>query len=205
MKNCSNINCNQINPQSSDRFTRSKRNRNGLSSWCKKCSAANSKSWREANPEKYKAISTICIKNWRMNNEEYYKEKNRINAKAYSKANLDKVRITHKAWRNANPDKQKKIAQRSLKNNRGKFNARIAKRKTDKVLRTPKWLTKEQLLEIQQFYIEAKELSWLSESPLEVDHIVPLRGKNVSGLHVPWNLQILPKSLNAKKGNNFND
>ena len=37
----------------------------------------------------------------------------------------------------------------------------------------------------------------------EVDHIVPLRGRYVSGLHVETNLQVIPKVINAAKTNHY--
>ena len=85
--------------------------------------------------------------------------------------------------------------------NRAKRRAWHAKRKAAKKQRTPKWLTKDQLKEIEEIYILAKELQWLSEEQLHVDHIIPLQGEIVSGLHVPWNLQILPASVNISKHN----
>lgn len=53
--------------------------------------------------------------------------------------------------------------------------------------------------EILKIYEEARS------SGLSVDHIVPLRGKLVCGLHVPWNLQIMPLLDNIKKGNKYVD
>ena len=81
------------------------------------------------------------------------------------------------------------------------FKAR--KYQASKLSRTPKWLSLDQYNQIKEFYVLAKELQWLSDptDPLTVDHIVPLQGKNVSGLHVPWNLQIVPHSTNSAKGN----
>lgn len=59
---------------------------------------------------------------------------------------------------------------------------------------TPKWLTKKQREEMNLFYINRPQ-------GFHVDHIVPLKGKTVSGLHVPWNLQYLPAVDNLRKGN----
>ena len=90
---------------------------------------------------------------------------------------------------------------RWAKKNRGKCAARLARYKAAKLQRTPPWLTEDHNKEIVGIYELAKELQWLSEAPLEIDHIEPLQGEHISGLHVPWNLQILPKPLNCSKKN----
>jgi 5-methylcytosine-specific restriction endonuclease McrA len=58
---------------------------------------------------------------------------------------------------------------------------------------TPPWSNLES---IRQFYSECPE-------GLVVDHVVPLRGKEVSGLHVVQNLQYLTRVENARKYNKF--
>ena len=85
--------------------------------------------------------------------------------------------------------------------NKGLVNADTKKRKLLKKKATPFWLTKEHILEMQEIYKDAQDLLWLNEEGLHVDHIVPLQGKTVCGLHVPWNLQILTSSKNIRKSN----
>ena len=66
---------------------------------------------------------------------------------------------------------------------------------------TPKWLTTEQKMEIRLKYRLAIELSRRLGVPHAVDHIIPLQGEEVCGLHVPWNMEVITQEKNLKKSN----
>jgi 5-methylcytosine-specific restriction endonuclease McrA len=156
----------------------------GIGPYCKPCNSKRASIWNKNNPKK------ACI-----------------NSMKWSKANVERVKQNRDKWLEENKEYCKvayKITREIwIDNNRDKVRAKDAKRHAAELQRTPNWLTEQHFKDIQEFYTMAKELQWLNDpsDPLEVDHVIPLQGKNVSGLHVPWNLQILPKSLNMKKGN----
>lgn len=78
-------------------------------------------------------------------------------------------------------------------------------KRANKENRTPKWLSFEQKLDIECFYYKAMRYEEETGIKYHVDHIIPLNGKLVSGLHVPWNLQVIPAKDNLRKGNKFGE
>lgn len=105
------------------------------------------------------------------------------------------------SYQKLNWKQHSKIACEYAKRNKSKTNALAAKRRAKVILRTPKWLTIEQQNQIEEFYKMAKELEKVFPWKQHVDHIIPLQGKNVSGLHTPWNLQIMSEKMNKQKSN----
>lgn len=121
--------------------------------------------------------------------------------KHHYEANKDQIAEKKKQYYELNKEHITKSMKQYSKNNPAKFNAKNAKRRATKLQATPNWLTSEELQQIVEFYKEAQVLKLATGEGYHVDHIVPLQGKNVCGLHVPWNLQIIEASKNRKKSN----
>lgn len=157
-------------------YTKAKLGKYGLMSKCKSCRALESTIYNSIHKER---IS--------VHGKKYRQEKSKqISAQRaiHTHENKERLASYEKAWRKTNP---------------GKMNAKTARRRAARRQGLPKWLTREQHKEILNFYIRAVELRKETGIPYEVDHIIPLQGKTVSGLHVPWNLRIIPRHENRKK------
>lgn len=106
-----------------------------------------------------------------------------------------------KKYRSINGAEAQHRVRQFKKRHPDRSNANTAKRRAAKIMATPKWLDKNLFAEIRQFYHQSKLIEELTGVPHHVDHIVPLNVKNVSGLHVPWNLRVIPRDENLRKSN----
>lgn len=127
--------------------------------------------------------------------EWYYANKERKKAYdlQYNKTHRDKRNEQSRGWVANNPSSRQRISKQSYERHKRAIFANCAAARARKLKAAPTWLTKEQRDEMKAFYKNRPD-------GCEVDHIVPLAGRKVSGLHVPWNLQYLTK---AERGVNL--
>lgn len=125
--------------------------------------------------------------------------------KAWAEANPEKVLGYKKAWKTANRVAVREYNKSYRKQNLPRYAYWASQRKLQKDQATPSWLSDEQKAQIKLFYEHSADCYAVSGQKYHVDHIVPIKGRNVCGLNVPWNLQILPSDLNEKKSNAYND
>ena len=154
-----------------------------------------------------------------LTNEEK-KERKYISGVKYRKANREKIALQKHEAHKANPYPIRKRALEWAKNNRDKCNlaskrwrdshpekeiAKMNKRRASRISRTPSWLTEDDFWMMKEAYSLSKLREKLTGIKWNVDHIIPLQGKLVSGLHVPSNLQVIPFIDNMRKGNSFGE
>lgn len=132
--------------------------------------------------------------------------------------NRELVKARAKTWADANPERRSEILAKNREVHREERNsynrtwfaensdkraAYQAKRKATILQRTPKWLTEDDLWMIEQAYELAKTRTAMFGFEWHVDHVVPLQGRQVSGLHTPINLAVIPGAENCRKNASF--
>lgn len=124
----------------------------------------------------------------------------------YAAKNREAARVRAKKWYKENKDSfteeqkqnRKGSYKRYSKRHPDRINSKNRKRQATKLNATPAWADK---VAIDYIYYAAKVIERVYGTKWHVDHIIPLKGKNVCGLHVQNNLQLLAPLDNLKKSN----
>jgi hypothetical protein len=190
---------------------------------CKVCAAAKTARYRAENPEKSRVSNLRSYHKHRkrrlkdMKEDYLAKREERIaRAAKWQKDHPDRVNERQRRLRAADPHRYREKERKKRKENIDKIRmwgrqwrdknraicaANTRRQKYQRLKAAPPWLTKEQRKEIAAFYREAQRLTRETGVIHHVDHIHPIRGKHSWGLHVPWNLQVLPWHENLTKNN----
>ena len=175
---------------------------------CTVCAGEQCHEWREDNPDKVKEYSLQYresnpekvregIQRWRRENPEKvsgYKLQ-------WNKSNRERISNHNRKYRELNPEKVREVVRRWRRENPGKKGALNTKYRANKLNRTPPWAD---LNTIAEVYELAQAMTKITGITYSVDHIIPMQGKLVSGLHVESNLQVMPLIENISKNNKFN-
>ena len=149
----------------------------------------------------------------------WYQEKNRetinSNQRAYTAENVTEIRERDKKRYKDNPSRlaaikvyRAKYIEALIEHQREYYKknkaaclwrSRVRAQQVEQA--SPPWLTKEHWIQIEAIYVEAQRMTEETGVPHSVDHVWPLRGKNSCGLHVPWNMRVIPSKDNFAKHN----
>jgi hypothetical protein len=161
---------------------------------CSRCETIKPKSLFDKNPARKDGCSVYCSecvdayakqqqyesKRW-ANNKDKERQRHRNFIASNKEVQLERYRKNAKAYRLSNPGR---VNATNLARSKHRFVPSFADKKA-----------------ISTIYEKAREWGEILGVQMQVDHIVPLRGKIVCGLHCEANLQLLEKSLNHSKRN----
>lgn len=144
----------------------------------------------------YQKYVTRYRKEWYERN----KAKKKAQAARWRAANKQRAMVSQAEYRNKHREKKRAYDREYHKRNQAQRSANRAAyraRKLKQTITLPDWAIRE----MRDIYERATHLTKTTGESHHVDHILPLKHKLFCGLHVPWNLQILPQRLNMKKSN----
>jgi len=121
-------------------------------------------------------------------------KKNKKEDRANKYGSKEAAAAAFKAWKEAHAEEIEQANSERLDASLGKVAALAAKARATAMGAMPAWAD---LKAIEAKYAEAARLG------LVVDHVIPLGGKKVCGLHVEGNLALLTSLENLKKGNRY--
>ena len=186
--------CKSDLPADTAHFSRNKKHSDGLTSYCKACMSVRWKRHYADRREHHVARAVAQVQKRRIENPEYdrglSREKKRRDHKDPEKyaAHLERARI----WFRENNERVRAMPSRD----RALRTMYANNRRCRELQQTPPWVL---IADILPFYQEAARLTAETGIQHEVDHVIPLAGKGVHGLHVPWNLEVIPRAINRRK------
>ena len=167
------------------------------------------KGWALRNAERVKELRKAQYEKDRASNIEktrLWKKRNpaKVLASQRSRAivNREKHRAARKAWEKRNPTAALESFRRYRERNRVEIRARLAASKEGREKRRVLWANRDAIIEI---YRQAELMTRTTGRLHVVDHIIPLQGRTVSGLHVETNLRVIEHHENAVKHNAWED
>jgi len=220
IKKCSGE-CGEVKPL--ELFGNNKNKKDGKQTLCKECFKIYAK-------KNVKAIA-IRQKDYREKHHDFlcqqkreHRERNKdeinANRREQYRVDGDKQRAANKKWKKENEERYKEVVKahrlnnlettkKAIKewklNNKDAVNASVAKRRAAKLQRTVAWANDQAIKDV---YSDCEEINLAAKTAgctetFVVDHVIPLLGTNVSGLHIASNLQIITAKENGEKSNNF--
>lgn len=196
-------------PKPVDAFHNDKSSADGKKSRCADCMRAARRAYYQQNAaadnarsRQYKASERDAILSKQRAKYLAERESEALRAKAYRARNLDRLLAQVRRYKAENRSAVLAYRKQHHLNNPHLYRAQAMKRKAAKLLATPSWADE---AAIKAIYQDACRIERETGVPQHVDHIVPLLGKSVCGLHVPWNLRVIPAVENVRKGNRFSD
>ncbi len=176
-----------------------KRGKNGYQSTCKTCKHELSKMHKDYDKQYYldnKEDILLKQKTKYENNKESILARQKI----YYISNKEQCYLSSRNWYLNNKDRWNELVKIRAHKNPEKAYAHTVLMRNKRKNRVPVWAD---ISKMQEIYKKCRQRSIDTGIPHEVDHIVPLCGKAVSGLHIESNLRIIPKTENRKKSNKF--